>query len=209
MTARRKLAFFVGAVALSTLAAWYRWPDSAHAIGVIRAGGGTVRHPVALRGGEEEYVLVATTRVLPPWRGDARIVVRDVLGRETVLDQPFFTHTYLLEQGLTDWSGEIGAVRNNLGISSADYGQHFASGMIRHGISKSLTLEGQGEFGESLQDLGVGAAYALPFQALGQAALSASQDQTAGSGTDWVLGLQRNNLHHGYSTRIEAFARPV
>ncbi|HEY6093877.1 MAG TPA: fimbria/pilus outer membrane usher protein [Gallionellaceae bacterium] len=135
--------------------------------------------------------------------GDARIVVRDVLGRETVLDQPFFTHTSLLEQGLTDWSGEVGAVRNNLGISSADYGQRFASGMIRHGLSKSLTLEAQGEIGQSTQNLGLGAAYALPFQALGQAALSASQDQTAGAGTDWVLGVQRSSLHHGYSARIE------
>jgi hypothetical protein len=75
MTARRKLAFLAGTVALSTLAAWYRWPDSAHAIGVIREGGGTARHPVAFRGGEDEYVLVATTRVLPPWRGDARVSV--------------------------------------------------------------------------------------------------------------------------------------
>lgn len=72
---RRKLAFLAGAIAVSTLAAWYRWPDSAHAIAVIRRGGGTARHPVALSGGKDEYVLITTARVIPPWRGDARISV--------------------------------------------------------------------------------------------------------------------------------------
>lgn len=75
MTTRRKLAFFLGAVLVSTLGAWYRWPDSAHAMGVIAQGGGTARHPVVLAGGRDEYVLVATAAVRPPWRGDARISV--------------------------------------------------------------------------------------------------------------------------------------
>lgn len=75
MSARRKLAFLLGAIAVSTLAAWYRWPDSAHALGVIKRGGGTARHPVALPAGEDSYVLVATAPVLPPWSGDARVAV--------------------------------------------------------------------------------------------------------------------------------------
>jgi YHS domain-containing protein len=75
MDTRKKLAFLAGAVAISTLGAWYRWPDSAHAIGVIHRGGGQARHPVALAGGEDEYVLIATAPVIPPWRGDARISV--------------------------------------------------------------------------------------------------------------------------------------
>lgn len=72
---RRNVAFLAGAIAISTLAAWYRWPDSAHAIGVIKRGGGAARHPVALAGGQDEYVLIATAAVIPPWRGDARIAV--------------------------------------------------------------------------------------------------------------------------------------
>jgi len=72
---RRKVAFLVGAVAVSALAAGYRWPDSAHAIGVVRRGGGAARHPVALPGGQESYVVVVTAPVIPPWRGDARLSV--------------------------------------------------------------------------------------------------------------------------------------
>ncbi len=75
MRTRKKLAFLAGTVAVCTLAAWYRWPDSAHAMGVIRRGGGTARHPVALPAGEDSYVVVATAPVLPPWRGDARVSV--------------------------------------------------------------------------------------------------------------------------------------
>ena len=75
MSARRKLLFLAGAVAVSSLAAWYRWPDSAHAIGVVKKGGGAARHLVALEGGRDAYVLVATAPVLPPWAGDARVSV--------------------------------------------------------------------------------------------------------------------------------------
>jgi len=135
--------------------------------------------------------------------GDARMVVRDALGRETIIDQPFFTHPNLLEKGLTDWSMEAGAARNSLGTANFSYGQRFVSGMARHGFSKNLTLETQGELGQDTRDAGLGVDYALPFQALGQMALSASHDQTAGSGTDWTLGLQRSSLRHTYSAAIE------
>ncbi len=135
--------------------------------------------------------------------GDARMVVRDALGRETVIDQPFFTHPNLLEQDLTDWSMEGGAVRQNLGISSSSYGQRFVSAMMRHGVTKGLTVETQGELGQTTRDVGAGVNYALPFRMLGQAALSTSQDQIAGSGTDWMLGLQRASLRHAFSLRLE------
>src|SRR5262249_31189421 len=58
--------------------------------------------------------------------GQARVVVRDLLGRETVLVQNFFSPAVLLRQGLSDYSFELGAVRRNLGIDSANYGERFA-----------------------------------------------------------------------------------
>jgi YHS domain-containing protein len=71
----RNLLFFAGAIAVSLLAAWWRWPDSAHAMGVLRSGGGKARHAVAFPAGPSSYQLVTTATVLPPWRGDARISV--------------------------------------------------------------------------------------------------------------------------------------
>lgn len=139
--------------------------------------------------------------------GEARVVVRDMLGRETVLEQAFFTHTSLLEQDLTDWSGQIGAVRKNFGVDNADYGQRFVSGMLRHGLDKSLTLEGGAEWGQDTRDASVGLSYALPFQALGQAALGVSQDNVAGSGADWVAGIEKYSLQHGFMLRAEGAGR--
>ncbi|MFM7332641.1 MAG: fimbria/pilus outer membrane usher protein, partial [Brachymonas sp.] len=63
--------------------------------------------------------------------GNVRMVVRDALGRETVIVQPFFSHSSLLEKGLSDWSVELGAVRENLGTTNADFGQRFVSGLYR------------------------------------------------------------------------------
>ncbi|MDB5779809.1 MAG: fimbrial biosis outer rane usher protein [Polaromonas sp.] len=139
--------------------------------------------------------------------GQARVVVRDLLGRETVLVQPFFTNANLLEQGLTDWSTEIGAVRRDLGLENASYGQRFASGLLRHGVSQALTLEGRTELGTETKGVGGGLTYALPFQSLGQLALAASRDKRAGTGSEWLLGLEKTQLRHGFAVRWQAASR--
>ncbi len=135
--------------------------------------------------------------------GQARIVVRDVLGRETVQVQPFFTHSDLLEAGLSDWSLELGAVRRNLGTDNANYGERFASGLWRQGLSKGLTLEARGEVGQDTRRLGLGVSAALPYQMLGQASLSHSVNNPAGRGLQWALGLEHSNLRHGFTAQVE------
>ena len=139
--------------------------------------------------------------------GQARIVVRDVLGRETVLVQDFFSHASLLEEDLSDWSFEAGAVRRNLGTRNADYGQRFASGIWRYGINKSLTVETRGEFGQMTQGAGVGLVYALPFSMLGQGAVATSRDKAAGQGQQWLVGVEHSSLRHGFSLRTEGASR--
>ena len=107
---RRNLSFLAGAIALSTLAAWYRWPDSAHAIGVVKQGGGGARHPVALAGGRDEYVLSATAAVIPPWRGDARISVEGepAMGWDVEVSRP------VVDLGLHRWPALEGDVLRGL-----------------------------------------------------------------------------------------------
>lgn len=139
--------------------------------------------------------------------GQARMVVRDVLGRETVIVQPFFTHTNLLEEGLNDWSIEAGAARRNLGLDNANYGQGFASGIWRRGISNRFTLEGRGELSRRTGSLGLGASFELPLQSLGQAAFAFSHDRDAGRGHEWLLGVENDSLRHGFSVRAEGASR--
>ena len=134
--------------------------------------------------------------------GEARLVVRDVLGRETVIVQSFFTNANLLAPGLDDWSAEAGSVRRDLGSANAHYGPAFASGTWRRGLTKALTLEGRAEVTRQTQVLGVGAVGALPGQILGQAAVVASRDQTLGGGSHWLVGLERQWLRG--STSVQA-----
>ena len=71
----KNMIFFLLAFGISLLAATYRWGDSAHSIGLIDVNGGKVRHPSFLKSGKKRYALIATATVIPPYRGDARIVL--------------------------------------------------------------------------------------------------------------------------------------
>jgi outer membrane usher protein len=139
--------------------------------------------------------------------GEARVVVRDILGRETIITQPFFSNANLLEQGLSDWSFELGAIRRDLGIESANYGTRFASGLWRQGLSKSITAEASGEFSLPQRRIGLGASYELPFEMLGQTAASVSRSDSAGSGHNWFAGVERIGLRHGFSVNAQSASR--
>ncbi|MBL8512520.1 MAG: fimbrial biogenesis outer membrane usher protein [Betaproteobacteria bacterium] len=139
--------------------------------------------------------------------GQARVVVRDVLGRETVLVQNFFSHGDLLAKGLTDWSLDAGAVRRNLGTENAAYGQRFGSIVVRHGFTDDFTLEGHVEGGRESRGAGAVANVALPGQLLGQAGFAVSDDKTVGQGSQWTLGIEHSSLRHGFTVRAEGSTR--
>lgn len=129
--------------------------------------------------------------------GDARLVVRDLLGRETVITQTFFTNSQLLAIGLSDWSAEAGRLRLDLGTASGRYGDAFASGTWRYGFNNNLTLEGRTELTRQNKVLGGGLVTGLPWQTLGKSALVASREQSLGAGYQWLLGLERQSLRTG------------
>jgi outer membrane usher protein len=136
--------------------------------------------------------------------GQARVVVRDILGRETVLAQDFFTHANLLEQGLADWSVELGKVRSNIGLKSADYGQRFGSALWRYGVNKSVTVEARGEAGANTSGAGVGLAAGLPFGVLGELGVAASRNDRSGAGHLWQASLSRTGLVHSFTFNLQS-----
>ncbi len=71
----RTLVIFLLALGVSLAAAWYRFDDSAHAMGMLSARGGQSRHPVTLGPGKERYAVIVTASVLPPWHGDAKVAL--------------------------------------------------------------------------------------------------------------------------------------
>ncbi len=139
--------------------------------------------------------------------GEARLVVKDALGRETVLMQPFFTHADLLEQGLSDWSVELGKIRRNLGTDNANYGPSFASGLWRQGLNKQLTAQAELKWSANTHRLSGGAVYALPFQSLGLFEIARSRDQVLGQGKKWALGFEKSTSTQRLTWRIEGAGR--
>jgi outer membrane usher protein len=92
--------------------------------------------------------------------GEARVVLRDSLGRETTASLPFYSSNMLLRKGLLDFSAEVGLPRRNFGIESNDYDDRvMAVATARYGVTDWLTLEGHFEGGESLLNGGIGAAF--------------------------------------------------
>ena len=129
--------------------------------------------------------------------GEARVVVRDLLGRETVITQPFFTSKQLLLEDLDDWSLEAGRLRENLGYASSQYGPGFLALTWNRGITRGLTLEARTELSASMKNAGLSVVSLLPGQLLGTAGLVGSTDRERGRGHEWLLGLQRQTLRFG------------
>lgn len=139
--------------------------------------------------------------------GEARLVVRDVLGREVVIVQPFFTSHQLLAPGLNDWSFELGAVRRNLGLTNDDYGTGFTSGLWRRGMTDRLTLEGRAEASEHQQTAGLGGVYALPGNILARAALARSHNERTRAGEFALLGIERQWVRSSLTAEYRAATR--
>ena len=99
---------FLLAAALSVTAAWYRPGDSGHAMGLISVEGGRAPHPVRLPSGKDRYTLVVTGTVLPPYQGDARVVLEgepalsySVHGSNPIVDLGLRRRPYFAESTLT------------------------------------------------------------------------------------------------------------
>ncbi len=116
--------------------------------------------------------------------GQARIIVRDELGREQVSETPFYASPMLLAAGILDYSLELGFPRHDFGSASGGYrGALMASGTVRYGLNDRLTLEGHFEAGAALLNGGIGAAFTLGHRGVASLAV-------AGAGGGGGFGVQ-------------------
>jgi outer membrane usher protein len=139
--------------------------------------------------------------------GEARVVVRDVLGRETVLLQPFFTHALLLAEGHAEWSAELGRERLDYGSASGRYGRAFATGVLRRGLNPQATVEGRAEVTRTLANLALGLTHALPWQSLATVAMALSDERESGRGHQWLLGLEQQGLRSSAQLQAQGASR--
>lgn len=125
--------------------------------------------------------------------GQAQVVLTDALGRRSVISFPYYNASQLLKPGFSDWSLEVGAVRQGYGLESFDYrSQPAASGSLRYGLNDWLTLESHGEASVGLGLGGVGAVLRLGRSGvLSGAYARAAGDSDGGQsslGYSWVVG---------------------
>ena len=139
---------------------------------------------------------------VPNGRGDARLVVRDILGREQIITQPFNTNSRLLKQGLHDYSYEVGFVRRNFGIDSNNYGRPVAVGTHRLGITEQFTGEVHGELLGHQQTVGLGGVLMLPAAGVLSGSFAASHSDR-GVGGFLGLGFRRQSRSFSFGMNTQ------
>lgn len=145
-----------------------------------------------------------TIRDLPvvSGQGEARLVVRDLLGREQVITLPYYASPRLLQQGLREYSYEMGFVRNNYGIDSNDYGRFAAVATHRLGFSDAFTGEARGELLREQQTVGVSGAWLWPTAGLFSASVAASHAER-GTGKLVALGFERQSRSLSFGGNVQ------
>ncbi|NOU21640.1 MAG: fimbrial biogenesis outer membrane usher protein [Methyloglobulus sp.] len=134
--------------------------------------------------------------------GDARVVVRDLLGRQQVIDQPYYVSPVLLSQGKHNFSYETGLIRQNYGLSSFDYGRAFLSGTHRYGFTDQFTAEGHGELLMQQQTLGASTDILWPDVGVFSFSLAGSHSDS-GIGSFAALGFQRQTQWFSVAARTQ------
>lgn len=141
--------------------------------------------------------------------GEINLVVRDLLGRETVIRQSYYASPHLLASGLSDFSLEAGRLRTGYGQDS-HYGDVFGALTWRQGLSSSLTGEARVELQADRRAVGMELAGLLGNWAVGRMALAASSNNTPGvveRGQLLQLGIERSTPSGGGALQYEHASR--
>ena len=83
----KPILVFCASIALFTLISMHRFGDSGHAIAMISKDGGKARHGLHTEKKYGYLMAIVTATVLPPYRGDARVVLEG--------DKPVLHEIYL------------------------------------------------------------------------------------------------------------------
>ena len=109
-------------------------------------------------------------------QGNLMVVVRDPLGREQLYTQSYLSSPSLLKQGISEEGFEAGALRENYGQKSANYGPEFGSAEWRYGLTSSSTIELHGEQTQGLAAAGAGLSQGLGTFGVATLGAAASHD---------------------------------
>ena len=135
-------------------------------------------------------------------QGDVRMVVRDLLGREQMITQPFYASGQILAAGLRAFSYDAGFVRENYGLASNDYGRLAVTGTERKGLSDHFTGEVHAEALRDQQTVGVGGSLLAGNAGVLSASVAGSRS-AAGTGGLVEIGFQHQSRYLSYGVHTE------
>ncbi len=95
---------------------------------------------------------------LPVGRGSATVVIRDAFGGERVLAEPYYASSLVLDQGLSEYSYSVGALREKEGTESFAYGDPALIAAHRWGFTDRITAGYRAEATEDLWSAGMSVA---------------------------------------------------
>jgi outer membrane usher protein len=138
--------------------------------------------------------------------GEINLIVRDLLGRESIINQSYYFSPRLLAKGLSDFSVEAGFLRENFGARSNDYGDAFIAATRRYGLSSALTAETRLEIQSHRQAVGGNVVGLLGSLATAEASVATASTLDVW-GNHYMFGLQRRASMGSGSLRWEYFDR--
>ena len=137
---------------------------------------------------------------VPTGDGQVQVVVRDAFGQQQVISQPFYASRALLRAGLTEYQLSFGAVRENFGLDSADYGGSLGSAVWRHGLTDQITANARADATRNVRAAGAGVDWSgyLP----GTFSLGAAGSQSEfGTGYSGLASYEYNSPTMAFSAR--------
>lgn len=138
--------------------------------------------------------------------GEINLIVRDLLGRESIINQSFYFSPRLLAEGLSDFSVEAGFLRENYGRRSNDYDNGFIAGTGRYGLTPALTGETRVEAQAQRQAIGVDFVALLGTFATAEVAVATARTDDI-QGNHYLFGLERRTSRGNGALRWEYFDR--
>ena len=141
--------------------------------------------------------------------GEIGLVVRDLLGRETVVRQSYYASPRLLAPSLTDFSIESGWFRTGYGSTSV-YGERFNTVTWRQGLNERLTGEVRLELEGGRRAAGTELSGLLATWGVGRLAMAASRSNSQGAGENGTLvqaSIERSTTRMGGSLQYEHASR--
>ncbi|MCC7218039.1 MAG: fimbrial biogenesis outer membrane usher protein [Burkholderiales bacterium] len=103
------------------------------------------------------------------------LVIRDSFGREQRVNTSFYSSERSLKRGLHEYSYNVGALRENFGTASNDYGPLVFAAFHRYGVSDAVTLGVRAEGKSGLVSGGPSATFVLGSAGILNLAASASE----------------------------------